>query len=43
MLGVIKFGSRVDLLVPEGYRVLVRPGDRVRNGETPMAEPPIGP
>lgn len=38
-LGVIKFGSRVDLFVPEGYRVLVAVGDRVRNGETPMAEP----
>jgi len=39
-LGVIKFGSRVDLFVPVGYRVLVRVGDRVRGGETPMAEPP---
>lgn len=37
-LGVIKFGSRVDLYVPASYRVLVKPGDRVRNGETPMAE-----
>jgi phosphatidylserine decarboxylase len=39
LLGVIKFGSRVDLFVPASYRVLVRVGDRVRNGETPMAEP----
>lgn len=38
-LGVIKFGSRVDLFVPAGYRVLVRVGDRVRNGESAMAEP----
>ncbi|KAB2957131.1 MAG: phosphatidylserine decarboxylase family protein [Thermoanaerobaculia bacterium] len=38
-LGVIKFGSRVDLFVPESYRVLVEVGARVRNGETPMAEP----
>ena len=38
-LGVIKFGSRVDLFVPETYRVLVRVGDRAKNGETPMAEP----
>jgi phosphatidylserine decarboxylase len=37
LLGVIKFGSRVDLFVPESYEVLVRVGDRVRNGETPMA------
>jgi phosphatidylserine decarboxylase len=40
LLGVIKFGSRVDLIVPENYEILVRPGDRVRNGETPMARPP---
>lgn len=38
-LGVIKFGSRVDLFVPESYRLLVGVGDRVRNGETAMAEP----
>jgi phosphatidylserine decarboxylase len=38
-LGVIKFGSRVDLFVPASYRPLVAVGDRVRNGETPMAEP----
>lgn len=42
-LGVIKFGSRVDLFVPLDYRILVRPGDRVRNGETPMAEAPSAP
>ena len=41
-MGLIKFGSRVDLLVPEGYRVLVAKGDRVRNGETAMAEPSGG-
>jgi phosphatidylserine decarboxylase len=40
LLGVIKFGSRVDLYVPAAYRVLVKIGDRVRNGETPMAEAP---
>lgn len=39
-MGLIKFGSRVDLLVPETYRVLVKKGDRVKNGETPMAQPP---
>jgi phosphatidylserine decarboxylase len=39
LLGVIKFGSRVDLFVPESYRGLVAVGDRVRNGETAMAEP----
>ncbi len=43
LLGVIKFGSRVDLFVPESYRVLVQVGQRVRNGETPMAEAPATP
>jgi phosphatidylserine decarboxylase len=38
-MGLIKFSSRVDLLVPEGYRLLVKKGDRVRNGATPMAAP----
>ncbi|MCP3956776.1 MAG: phosphatidylserine decarboxylase family protein [bacterium] len=38
-LGIIKFGSRVDLLVPESYEVLVEKGDRLRNGETPAARP----
>jgi phosphatidylserine decarboxylase len=36
-MGLIKFGSRVDLLVPEGWEILVRKGDRLRNGETPVA------
>ena len=38
-LGLIKFGSRVDLLVPETYEVLVKKGDRMRNGETRVARP----
>ena len=37
LLGLIKFGSRVDLLVPSHWEVLVEKGDRVRGGETPMA------
>lgn len=41
-LGVIKFGSRVDLFVPSTYRVLVTKGNRVRNGVTPMAAPADG-
>ena len=36
-IGLIRFGSRVDLLVPREWRVTVRPGDRVRAGETPVA------
>lgn len=38
-MGLIKFGSRVDLLVPESYRVLVKKGDRMQNGATPAAQP----
>ena len=37
-MGLIKFGSRVDLLVPEGYSVLVKKGDRLKNGFTPVAQ-----
>lgn len=39
-LGLIKFGSRVDLIVPLDYEILVAKGDRVRGGETPMARAP---
>jgi phosphatidylserine decarboxylase len=39
-LGLIKFGSRVDLLVPPSYRVLVTKGDRVKSGVTPVAMTP---
>lgn len=37
--GMIKLGSRTDLLlsVAAGLEILVRPGDRVRGGETPVA------
>jgi phosphatidylserine decarboxylase len=38
-LGLIKFGSRVDLLVPRHYQVLVAPGARLRGGSTPVARP----
>ena len=32
--GLIRFGSRTDLLVPPGVTLVVRPGDRVRAGVT---------
>ncbi|MBI9111624.1 phosphatidylserine decarboxylase family protein [Maridesulfovibrio ferrireducens] len=35
--GLIKFGSRVDLYLPEGYKVLVQVGDHVAAGETALA------
>ncbi len=39
-MGLIKFGSRVDLVLPLDYRVLVQRGDRLRNGATPVAAAP---
>jgi phosphatidylserine decarboxylase len=34
--GLIRFGSRTDLVVPQGAEVRVRVGDRVRGGESVM-------
>jgi phosphatidylserine decarboxylase len=36
--GIIRFGSRVDVYLPEGTRVLVSAGQQVRAGETALAE-----
>jgi len=38
--GLIRFGSRVDLYLPEGSRVLVSRGQRTIGGETVIAELP---
>jgi phosphatidylserine decarboxylase len=38
--GLIRFGSRVDLYVPRGSRVLVEAGQRTIGGETVLAELP---
>jgi phosphatidylserine decarboxylase len=38
--GLMKFGSRMDVFLPAGSRVLVRPDDRVRAGESIIAELP---
>lgn len=35
--GMIRFGSRTELLLPLNAEILVRLGDRVRGGETPVA------
>lgn len=35
--GVMKFGSRMDVFVPPSATLQVRPGDRVRGGETVLA------
>ena len=36
-IGLIRFGSRVDLFVPARWRIEAKPGDRVRGGETVLA------
>jgi phosphatidylserine decarboxylase len=36
-IGMIKFGSRTDLLLPPDVEVLVRVGDRVLGGSTILA------
>ena len=36
-IGLIRFGSRVDVEVPRGYRLTVRLGERVRAGITEIA------
>ncbi len=39
-IGMIKFGSRTDLVLPSGAEWLVRIGDHVRGGATPVARLP---
>lgn len=39
-VGMIKFGSRVDVFVPDGARVRVAPGQRVTGGISVVAELP---
>ncbi len=38
--GLIRFGSRVEVFLPGGTRIMVSAGDKVRGGETPIAELP---
>ena len=38
-IGIIKFGSRVDLYLPENYAILVAKGQRVVGGETIISNP----
>ncbi len=35
--GLIRFGSRVDLYLPEGAEICIKKGDKVRAGETVLA------
>ena len=39
-IGLIRFGSRVDLFLPDGAEVLVKDGDNVKAGRTPVARWP---
>lgn len=41
-IGLIKFGSRVDLFVPDAAEVLVKPGDKLKAGCTAIARWPQG-
>lgn len=43
LIGLIQFGSRVDLYLPAGYEILVTRGDRVVDGKTPIARPETAP
>jgi phosphatidylserine decarboxylase len=36
-LGMIAFGSRVDIYIPSGYEIMVELGDKVKAGVTPLA------
>ncbi len=39
--GIIRFGSRLDVYLPEGARVLAREGQQVKAGETVLADFPV--
>jgi phosphatidylserine decarboxylase len=41
-IGLIRFGSRLDVLLPADAEPLVQVGDRVRAGETPLARMDMG-
>jgi phosphatidylserine decarboxylase len=40
VLGMIRFGSRLDVYLPEGIEIVVKPGDRVRGGESILGKIP---
>lgn len=39
-IGIVRFGSRVDLWLPDGAEILVRPGDHVAGGASVLARWP---
>jgi len=38
LIGLIRFGSRVDVILPDNVKVLVRVGDRVKGGSSILGE-----
>jgi phosphatidylserine decarboxylase len=38
--GIIRFGSRLELFLPDGFRVVAQEGQHVRAGQTVLAEFP---
>ena len=38
-IGIIKFGSRVDLYIPQNHKLLVSKGQKVIGGETIISNP----
>ncbi|NIO04434.1 MAG: phosphatidylserine decarboxylase family protein [Proteobacteria bacterium] len=40
VLGMIRFGSRLDVYLPEGIETVAKPGDRVRGGESILGKIP---
>jgi len=41
-VGLIKFGSRVDVVIPSGAALLVKVGERVKGGASVLASMPRG-
>jgi phosphatidylserine decarboxylase len=39
-IGIIRFGSRVDLFIPQGWEVTCKVGDRTKGGLTDLARVP---
>jgi phosphatidylserine decarboxylase len=39
-IGLIKFGSRVDIFLPAGSKILIKKGQKVKGGETVIGELP---
>ncbi len=40
-MGLIRFGSRVDLIIPSSAHIISKVGDKVKGGETVMARAPL--